>query len=56
MARNFTTLTIAHRVKTIMNSDKIFVLAGGKVKEEGKFKSLERFRDLEVKVDEDDDD
>ena len=33
-----TTVTIAHRVKTIMNSDMIFLLDKGGVKEKGKFK------------------
>jgi ATP-binding cassette subfamily B (MDR/TAP) protein 1 len=33
-----TTLTIAHRVKTIMSSDIIYVLSGGKVEEQGRFK------------------
>lgn len=30
-SRNLTTLTIAHRVKTIMNASTIFVLSSGKV-------------------------
>lgn len=33
-----TTITVAHRVKTIMNSDMIYVLDKGGVLEKGKFK------------------
>ena len=33
-----TTITIAHRVKTIMNSDLIYVLDKGGIAEKGKFK------------------
>ena len=39
-----TTISIAHRVKTIMNSDQIFVMKEGKLLERGKFKDLARFR------------
>ena len=46
LAKGRTTLTIAHRVKTIMNSDTIFVLKSGNLLESGKFTSLERFKDL----------
>jgi len=35
-----TTVIIAHRLSTIENCDKIYVLEGGKVKEEGKFNDL----------------
>ena len=35
-----TTIIIAHRMSTIENCDKIFVLENGKVKEEGNFKDL----------------
>lgn len=34
------TITIAHRVKTIMKSDKIFVLKHGDVAEFGRFEEL----------------
>ena len=39
-----TTVSIAHRVKTIMNSDQIFVMKEGRLIERGKFKELARFR------------
>ena len=42
------TITIAHRVKTIMNCDQIFVLDSGKVVEEGRFKDLNRFRNVNI--------
>ena len=35
-----TTIVIAHRMSTIEQCDKIFVLDNGKVKEEGTFKGL----------------
>ncbi len=35
-----TTIIIAHRMSTIENCDKVFVLEHGKVKEEGKFQEL----------------
>lgn len=38
-------MTIAHRAKTIMNSDIIYVLSKGKVEEKGKFNELKRFKD-----------
>jgi ATP-binding cassette subfamily B (MDR/TAP) protein 1 len=38
-----TSISVAHRVKTIMNSDEIFVIEKGKVKEHGKFDKLDRF-------------
>ena len=41
-----TTISIAHLVKTIMNSDQIFVMKEGKLLERGKFKDLARFRGL----------
>merc|ERR1712183_513303 len=39
-SKNRTTITIAHRLTTIMNSDVIFVLKDGKVCEQGTHKSL----------------
>lgn len=43
-----TSITIAHRVKTIMGSDEIFVVEKGLVKEQGKFKELQRFEGMEM--------
>ena len=48
-----TTLTIAHRVKTIFNANNINVLDHGKLQEKGKFSELNRFKDLEYDVNED---
>jgi ATP-binding cassette, subfamily B (MDR/TAP), member 1 len=48
IAEDKTTISIAHRVKTIMNSDEIFVIDAGSVKEHGRFKDLKRFEDLEM--------
>lgn len=42
------TITIAHRIKTIMKCNHIFVLEGGKVVEQGVFKELNRFKDVGV--------
>ena len=41
-----TTITIAHRVKTIMNSDIIYVLDKGGISEKGKFKEISRFKNF----------
>lgn len=40
-----TTIIIAHRMSTIENCDKIFVLESGSVKEEGNFKDLKSKKD-----------
>ena len=53
VSKGITTLTIAHRVKTIMNADSIYVLGPGRVIERGKFKELQRFRELEFNPAED---
>lgn len=37
-------MTIAHRAKTIMNADIIYVLNKGKIEEKGKFNDLKRFK------------
>lgn len=39
-----TTITVAHRVKTIMNSDMIYVFSKGGIAERGKFKDLSMFK------------
>jgi ATP-binding cassette subfamily B protein len=40
LAKDRTTLVIAHRLQTIENADRIVVLAHGKIKEEGRHKEL----------------
>lgn len=37
LSENRTTVTVAHRVKTIMNSDLIYVFDKGGIKEKGRF-------------------
>ena len=44
---NTTTISVAHRVKTIMNAHLIHVLKRGRVFESGKFTELRRFEDLD---------
>lgn len=39
-----TTITVAHRVKTIMNSDLIYVFDKGGIKESGKFNEISMFK------------
>lgn len=51
IAEEKTTITIAHRVRTIMNCDEIFVLEKGRILERGQFFQLQRYKDL--KMDED---
>ena len=52
VSKGVTTLTIAHRVKTIMHADTIYVLGPGRVIEKGKFKDLQRFKDLDINLEE----
>jgi ATP-binding cassette subfamily B (MDR/TAP) protein 1 len=47
-----TTITVAHRVKTIMNSDVIFVLDKGGIQESGKFRDLSLFKNYVDEQDE----
>lgn len=42
------TITIAHRVRTIMNADQIFVLNKGGIAESGKFAQLQRYQGLNI--------
>lgn len=44
-------ITIAHRVKTIMGSDEIYVIEKGLLKEQGKFHELKRFAGMEIEND-----
>jgi len=48
VAEDKMTITIAHRIKTIMNSDQIFVMEGGKMAEEGRFKDLNKFKNTKI--------
>lgn len=48
-----TTITIAHRIKTITNSNEIFVMHEGSLVERGRFENLQRFRGYVVEKDED---
>ena len=48
VAEDKMTITIAHRVKTIMNSDQIFVMENGRVAEEGRFRDLNRFKNTAI--------
>ena len=38
--RNLTTITVAHRLTTIINSDKIVVIADGSIQEAGTHREL----------------
>ena len=40
ISKNSTSLTIAHRISTIIDSDVIFVIKGGKVIEQGTYQHL----------------
>ena len=48
MTKGKTTLTIAHRVKTIMNADCINVLEARVIKERGRFSEIERFKNTVI--------
>lgn len=50
------TITIAHRMKTIMKSDEIFVLKDGKVQERGRFRNLDKFKGMEIEEDDESED
>lgn len=43
--KEMTTLIIAHRLSTVKNADKIFVLEAGKVVEEGSHEQLRQEKD-----------
>jgi len=44
VTQGITTITVAHRVKTIMNSDMIYVFDKGGISEKGKFNQLKMFK------------
>jgi ATP-binding cassette, subfamily B (MDR/TAP), member 1 len=46
VSKGVTTLIVAHRIKTIMNANLIYVVKPGAILEKGKFKELDRFKDL----------
>lgn len=48
IAEGTSTINIAHRVKTIMDCDKIFVFEKGGIQEQGQFKDLQRFKNLKM--------
>lgn len=48
IAEEKTTVTIAHRVRTIMNCDEIYVLEKGCILERGKFRDLQRYKGIEM--------
>lgn len=45
-----TTITVAHRVKTIMNSDMIYVFSKGGIAESGKFNQLSAFKNYQQEL------
>lgn len=44
VTEGMTCITVAHRVKTIMNSDMIYVFAKGHIAESGKFNQLSMYK------------
>jgi ATP-binding cassette subfamily B (MDR/TAP) protein 1 len=53
IAAEKTTVTIAHRVNTIMSCDEIYVLDKGTIVERGRFKDLERYRGTQAEAEDD---
>ena len=47
ISHGLTTVTVAHRVRTIMSADIIYVIEKGNIKEKGLFKELERYKNVE---------
>ena len=45
VSQGLTTVTVAHRVRTIISADTIVVIDRGEVKEQGHFKELARYKD-----------
>ena len=48
VSKNCITITVAHRVGTIMKSDIIYVIENGNVLEKGHFNKLKRYRDYKM--------
>ena len=48
IAEEKTTLTIAHRVKTIMHCEHIMVMDKGVLAEQGRFKDLRRYKNVDL--------
>ena len=52
VASNRTSITVAHRVRTIMHSDIIYVLGKGNVEESGRFNELNKYKGQEMEANE----
>lgn len=52
IARDRTSITVAHRIRTIMNSDVIYVLNKGGVEEKGKLNELKKYRGQKIEAEE----
>jgi ATP-binding cassette, subfamily B (MDR/TAP), member 1 len=46
ISQGLTTVTVAHRVKTIMNSDIVYVIDRGQIVEKGEFNKLKRYQNI----------
>ena len=46
VSEGITTVTVAHRVQTIMNADIIYVINRGKIEEKGSFHDLNRYKNF----------
>jgi ATP-binding cassette subfamily B (MDR/TAP) protein 1 len=51
ISEGLTTVTVAHRVQSIMNANIIYVINKGRIEEKGKFRDLNRYKDYENKED-----
>ena len=50
ITENMTTITVAHRVKTIMNSDTIYLFNKGGIAEKGKFHEISKFKSIAAQM------